>query len=130
MFLKVSGILMIIGGSIGMILGIIAVIGVGALVLLLGPEANAGFLKMAAFLALFSSIVSFIAGIVGVKNAAKPEKAMTCIVYGFLVVGLTLLGNILYVAGGSSFNSTSLVIGLILPALYLFGAYQNKNIKQ
>ena len=44
-FLKVTGILMIIGGSIGMIGGIIAVIGVGALAAIL--ETSSGGLMFA-----------------------------------------------------------------------------------
>lgn len=126
-FLKVTGILMIIGGSISIILGIIAVVGVGALVILIGDEANMGLLMFGAVLVLVSAVVSLIAGIVGVKNAAKPEKAMTCIVYGILTAVLAVLGNILSVVGGADFNVIGLAIGLVLPALYLIGAFQNKK---
>jgi len=128
MFLKVTGILMIIGGSISIIFGIIAVIGVGALVAILGAEANAGLLVVSAILVLVSAVVSLIAGIIGVKNAAKPEKAQTCIIYGVLTAVLAVLGNVLSVAGGSSFNMMGLLTGLVLPALYLVGAFQNKKM--
>ncbi len=125
--LKVAGILMIIGGSIGIILGIIAVLGVGALAIALGSEASLGLLMFAAILTLVSAVVSLIAGIVGVKNAAKPEKAGLCIVFGVLTAVLAVLGNILSVAGGGAFSTMGLVTGLLLPVLYLIGAFQNKN---
>jgi len=127
-FLKVTGILMIIFGGIGIVFGIIAVIGVGALAMLLGPEANVGLLTFAAILALVSAVVSLIAGIVGVKNAAKPEKANVCIVYGILTAVLAVLGQILTMAGGGSFNVMNLIIGLVIPVLYLIGAFQSKKL--
>ena len=126
-FLKVTGILMIIGGAVGIIFGLIAVIGVGALVALLGTDANGGLLMFAAVLALVSAIVSLIAGIIGVANAAKPEKAMVCIVFGVLTVALSVLGNVLTIVGGGSFNGVGLVTGLVVPVLYLIGAFQNKS---
>ena len=126
--LKVAGILMIIGGSISIILGIIAVIGVGALLILLGEEANTGLLMIGLVLMLVGAVVNLVAGIVGVKNAAKPEKAKTCIVFGVLVVFFSVLGNVLSLVGGSDLNVINLAMGLVFPALYLVGAFQNKKL--
>ncbi len=126
-FLKVTGILMIIGGAFSIIFGIIAVAGVGALALFLGSEASMGLLVVSALLTLVSGIVSLIAGILGVKHAANPQKAQTCIVFGIIAAALAVLGSILNVAGGNSFNLAGLLIGLVLPVLYLIGAFQNKS---
>jgi len=129
--LKVAGILMIIGGSIGLIVGIIAVLGVGILVAALnalGESANQGLLMFGAVLILLGAVIQFVAGIVGVKNAKKPEKAMVCIVFGILTVVVSLLSNVLTVVGGGDFSIVSLGIGLVLPALYLIGAFQNKKL--
>ncbi|MGI6497376.1 MAG: hypothetical protein ACOX0U_00790 [Oscillospiraceae bacterium] len=128
--LKVTGILMIIGGGLGIIFGIIAVLGVSVAVEFingLGGDANLGLLMFAAILTLISAIVSLAAGIVGVVNAAKPEKAIVCIVFGILTAALSVLGNILTTAGGGSFSVLNLMIGLVLPVLYLIGAFQNKK---
>ena len=73
-FLKITGILMIIGGGVSIVVGIIAVSGVGLLALALGSEADMGLLMMASILVLASAITSLIAGIIGVKNSAVPEK--------------------------------------------------------
>lgn len=126
-FLKVAGILMIIGGGLGIILGIIAVLGVGLLAAALGAEASLGLLTFAAVLSLIGSVVSLIAGILGVANAAKPEKATVCIVFGILTAVLSVLGNVLTAAAGGSFSVVNLILGLVLPALYLIGAFQNKK---
>ena len=128
--LKVVGILMIIFGALGMIFGLIAVIGVGALAALLGADANVGLLTVAAILYLIGTIITFIAGIVGVKNAAKPEKAQTCIIFGILAAAFSVLGNILTMVGGGSFNAFGLLSGLVIPVLYLIGAFQNKKLAQ
>lgn len=105
-FLKVTGILMIIGGAIGIIFSIIALLGIAALV---------------------GSIAQLVAGIIGVANCKKPEKAMTCIVFGVIVAVFNVAGVILNVAGGGSFNFVSLITGLILPVLYVIGAGLNKK---
>lgn len=123
-FLKVTGILMIISGALGIIFGIISVLGVGVLAAL---GANSGLLTFAAILALVSGVASLVAGIMGVKNAAKPEKAMQCIILGFLTAALSILGNVLTVVGGGDFSVINLVLGLVIPVLYLIGAFQNKQ---
>ena len=66
-----------------------------------------------------------IAGIIGVLNAEKPQKAKACIVWGALVAVLSVAGKILGVAGGGDFNAFSLVLGLVLPVLYIIGAVKN-----
>lgn len=127
-FLKITGILMIIGGAIGIIVGIIAVIGaIGAMALF---GSGVWPLIIGALMVLLSAVVSLIAGIYGVKYAAIPEKAQTCITYGILTAAFALLGIVLNMIGGSSFSMTHLITGLLLPGLYLYGAYQNKSLAQ
>lgn len=134
-FLKVAGILMIIGGAFGIIFGIIAIAGVG-LLSALAVEAGVGIggLVVATILALIGAIIELVAGIVGVKNAAKPEKAQKCIVLGIIVAVLSVAGNIWSSAStasitGAAFslNVTGLITGLLLPALFLIGAFQSKK---
>jgi len=122
--LKVAGILMIIGGGLSIILGIVAVLGVGLLAAL---GVNSGLLTLASIIVLISGVVMLIAGILGAKNAAKPEKAQSCIIFGIIVIVLAILGNVLSIAAGTEMNYLSLGTGLILPILYLVGAFQSKK---
>lgn len=124
-FLKVTGILMIIGGSIAIIAGIIAVIGASAMAVLL--ETSAGGLIFASVLTLVSAVIQLIAGIMGVKNSARPEKAQSCLVMGVLVALFSVAGNIMTVVLGSDFNVIGLITGLVLPVLYIIGAVLNKK---
>lgn len=122
-FLKVTGILMIIGGALGIILGIVALVGAIA-----GVALGASFLLLvAAIFTLVSAILQLVAGIVGVKNCDKPENAQKCIKWGVIVVALTVLGSLISVIGGGKFDVLSLLIGLVLPALYIYGAIKNKG---
>ncbi|MGD9559998.1 MAG: hypothetical protein AB7V55_05265 [Oscillospiraceae bacterium] len=127
-FLKVTGILMIISGAISIIFSIIALLGVGVLAAALGGDASLTLLILASVLALVSSVISLVAGVLGVKNAARPEKATVCIVFGILTAVFSVLGNVLTVAGGGSFSIPSLILGLVIPVLYLIGAFQNKKL--
>ena len=124
-FLKVTGILMIIGAAFGIIGGIIALIGAGALAAVL--ETSAGGLMLASALILLSAIFQLIAGIMGVKNCDKPEKAQNCLVMGIIVAILSVSGNIISNVLGSDFNILSYATGLIIPVLYIIGAVKNKE---
>ena len=124
-FLKVTGILMIIGAVFGIIGGIIALIGSGALAAVL--ETSAGGLMLASALILVSAIFQLIAGIMGVKNCDKPEKAQTCLVMGIIVAILSIAGNVTSNVLGSDFNIFSYATGLIIPFLYIIGAAKNKE---
>ena len=124
-FLKVTGILMIIGGAFGIIGGIVAMIGAGALAAVL--ETSAGGLMLASALILASAVFQLIAGIMGVKNCDKPEKAQSCIVIGVIVAILSVAGNVISNVLGSDFNIMSYATGLIIPVLYIIGAAKNKT---
>lgn len=126
--LKFAGILLIIGGTVNIILDIISLIGLGVLALVSSNEANMGFLVLANIFFLMGAIVSLIAGIKGVKNAGRPEKAKTCITFGILTAVFTVLGSIITIIAGESFNFIGFLLGLLLPAIYLVGAFQNKNL--
>ena len=124
-FLKVTGILMIIGGALSAILGIVAVLGVAALAYIASAQTEAGMLYASTILLLISGVVELIAGIIGVINAEKPQKAKACIVWGALVAILSVEGTILGVVGGSDFSVSGLVLGLVLPVIYIIGAVKN-----
>ena len=124
-FLKVTGILMIIGAAFGIIGGIIAMIGVGALAAVL--ETSAIGLMLASVLVLASAVFQLIAGIMGVKNCDKPEKAQACLVMGIIVAILSVAGNVTSNVLGSSFNILSYATGLVIPVLYIIGAAKNKE---
>ena len=126
-FLKVTGILMIIGGAFGIIGGIIAMIGAGALAAVL--ETSAGGLMLASALILASAVFQLIAGIMGVKNCDNPEKAQSCLVMGVIVAILSVSGNIISNVLGSDFNIFSYATGLIIPVLYIIGAVKNKELE-
>ena len=124
-FLKVTGILMIIGGVFGIIGGIVAMIGAGALAAVL--ETSAGGLMLASALILASAVFQLIAGIMGVKNCDKPEKAQSCLVMGVIVAILSVAGNVISNILGSSFNILSYATGLVIPVLYIIGAVKNRE---
>lgn len=136
-FLKVTGIIMIIGASLGIIISILAIIGIAAIdamgnavmdsmEITESVEYNIGLLYVSGILSLVGAAMEMVAGILGVANSKKPEKANVCIVFGAIVILFSLAGSILTVVGGNSFPVASFLIGLVLPVLYLIGAFKNK----
>lgn len=124
-FLKVTGILMIVFGALALILSIVAAIGLAALAAL---DLNTWQYTLAVILMLVGSIFELIAGIVGVKNCNKPEKAGTCMVWGIIVIALSVLSNVLTLVGNpDNFSIVTLLTGLVIPVLYLIGAVMNKK---
>ena len=126
-FLKVSGVLMIIGGGISIILGIIAALGVAALAYISDGTVSLSLIYASVALMIVSAVAQLVAGIIGVVNCKKPEKAGNCIVWGIIVAVLYVAGTILNAVGGGSFSVFSLILGLVLPVLYIIGAVFNKK---
>lgn len=126
-FLKVTSILMIIGGVIAVIAGIIGVLGVSALAALAGSAEGTGLLYVSCILVIVASIFELIAGIKGLGACKAPEKAGACVKWGIIIAVLSVVSMIIGVAAGGSFSVSSLVLNLILPGLYAYGAIQMKN---
>ncbi len=129
--LKVTGILMIIGGALALVIALIAVIGIAAAASLAAGALGGGIIALAVIASILSLLgggVELAAGILGVKNWNQPAKAQSCIVFGAIIIALSVLSNILNLASGSEFNLFSLLLGLVLPVLYLIGAVQLKNM--
>lgn len=124
-FLKVCGILMIIGGAIALIVAIIAVAGLGLLQATLGAEFKVGLAWVAVILAFVGAVVELVTGIVGVVNSKKPEKAKVCIFWGCFVAVMSVASAILTTASGQDFPVMSLLLGLVLPVLFIIGAVKN-----
>ena len=77
-FLKVTGILMIIGGGISIIMGIIAALGVAALAYISDGKASSALLYASVVLMLVSAAAELTVGIIGIincKNRKKQESA-------------------------------------------------------
>ncbi len=125
-FLKVTGILMIIFGSIALIIAIMALLGLGVLEAMGAPM---GLLWASGIIALLGAVAEFIAGIIGVVNWNKPNKANTCIGWGIAVAAMCVISNIFTLIGyPENFNVFSLLTGLVIPVLYLIGAFKNKKL--
>ncbi len=128
-FLKVTGILMIIFGSISLITSLVAIFGVAALDSLFEGQYNMGMIYFSCVLMLISAIAEFVTGIIGVANCKKPEKAKMCMAFGIVVAALCVIGTVCNAIGYSSFGASnifSLFCGLVLPVLFIIGATKNK----
>jgi len=135
-FLKVTGILMLIGGSFALLssvlmllFGVVLVDGAVHANLSRSQDVAVGIIVAALVLVIAASVVQFIAGIVGVKNAKKPEKANVCIVFGILAALIYLVSLLMNFLGGSAhtwLDALVIPFGLVVPALYLVGAFQLK----
>ena len=132
-FLKITGILMIIFGGISIVMGFIAVAAVGLVsgfidevgAITGDASLNSGLLTLASWLIVIGGALQLVTGIIGVINAAKPEKAMICIVFGVLVALISVISFIVSMVGGKP-DFVSLLMGAAVPALFLIGAFQSK----
>ena len=125
-FLKVTGILMIIFGSTALIIAIVALLGLGVLEAMGAPM---GLLWASGIIALLGAVAEFVAGIIGVVNWNKPNKANTCIGWGIAVAAMCVISNTPTLIGyPENFNVFSLLTGLVIPVLYLIGAFKNKKL--
>lgn len=87
-------------------------------------------LLVSVILSAIQTVLYLIAGIVGIINCNKIEKAKICFVFGILLI-VTVFGMQAYSilsAPFSMLNVFSLIIGLILPLLYFWGALKNRQV--
>lgn len=125
-FLKITSILMIIGGIIAVIAGVIAILGVSALVALAGSAEGIGLLYASSILVTITSVIEIIAGAKGLKACKVPENAGKCVTWGIVIAVLSIISMVICLIGGGKFNITSLVLNLLVPGLYVYGALKTK----
>ena len=126
-FLKVTGILMIIAAVFSIIAGVL-VSGLGMLAAGVGAAAGLTFAYWAAlFLTLVGGICQMIAGIKGVKHSKRGEKAGNLILWGVIVAAFSVLSIVLNLVNGGEFNVISVLTGVAIPALYIYGAALNSR---
>ena len=129
--LKVSGILFIVFGGISLLLGVLALAGLmmpgGAQMVEQTTGVSATTVIIGAILIVVIAAVNITAGILGVKNANKPEKAQTCFIVAVVLLVIIIVNSVISVSTGQ-FNIVSIVIQFVLPVLYLLGAIKNKEV--
>ena len=100
----------------------------GALAAGLGAASGLTFAYWAAlFLTLIGGICQLIAGIKGVKHSKRSEKAGGLIVWGAIVAVFSVLSIVMNLVNGGEFNVTSVLTGVAVPALYIYGAVLNSK---
>jgi len=123
-FLKVTSVLMIIGGVIGVIAGIIAILGISALAALMETGEGTGLLYASSTIVTLASVIQFVAGIKGIG------ACNACIKWGVIIAVLSIISMIIGLVAGGAFSITSLIVNLLVPGLYIYGAIQMKNGSQ
>lgn len=129
-FLKVTGILMIIASVFSILLGVVAA-GLGGLAAGLGAASGlTADYYLVLVITLVGGICQLIAGIVGIKHSKKIENAKKCIVWGAIVAAFAVLSIIVNLVNGGEFNVMSIITGLVVPGLYIYGAVLNAKEHQ
>ena len=126
--LKVCGVFFVIEGIVGIISN-------GFMTLILGlgtflDKTEGGALVTAiATIYLISSIISLIAGVMGIKYASN--KSSKCLVWGIINLVLVLAGGIMsYMGQGVTVaHAAYCVATIVIPSFYIAGAYMNNNIE-
>ena len=94
----------------------------------LGAESGLTFPYWAAlFLTLVGGICQMIAGIKGIKHSKRSEKAGKLIVWGVIVAVFSVLSIVMSLVNGGEFNVVSILTGIAIPALYIYGAVLNSK---
>ncbi len=126
-FLKVTGILMIIGAVFSIIGGVL-VGGLGALAAGFGGASGLTFSYwMALLLTLGGGICQMIAGIKGVKHSKRSESAKELIKWGVIAAAFSVLGIVMNLVNGAEFSILNVLTGVAIPVLYIYGAVLNSK---
>lgn len=127
-YLKVTGILLVIGGLFG-------VTAYGLLSLLLGvaiidQAATTGSITVTAIAAayLIAAVIQLVAGVMGIWGCNNPKKADGCYKIGIIVLIISIAAAVvnLFGTGLEPTAVISALLSLIVPGLYIYGAKLNK----
>ena len=124
--LKVTSILMIICGVIGVLVSAIAVMAVIAL-----KSSGMGILPLilsiGSIITLVASVIQIIAGVRGLGVCKTLTGADKCVFWGAIITALAIISTILGLIGSRNVSITSIVLNLLIPILYTYSASQIKN---
>ena len=85
-------------------------------------------LTIITILSVISAIIELICAILGIVNRNKVEKAGLLIILGIVMIVVSLVANLVpMVMWKAAISAVSIIVGLVLPVLYLIGAFLNKN---
>ena len=140
--LKVCGILMIIFAAIALVVVVIGFIGYS---MMDNPEVKQAMEQAALqtgtavasksdtlislLISTLAVVLEMTAGILGIRNCNRPDKAQSCFIMGVIII-VYQLANAIYATIAGSFSIITTIIGLILPVLYVWGALKNKQVSQ
>lgn len=141
-FLKVVGILLIIGGVFGFIGAasnafVASALSSGSL-----DSATTAIYEQAGLTAetfqagiitsVIQGVIYLAAGILGVANCNKIEKANICFICGIVLIAFVLVnaGISAVTTGFTALSVVSILASLILPLLYFWGALKNRQAMQ
>lgn len=128
--LKVTGIIYIVLGALGLLLALISLGGGGILMALGGADAGVAVgavVMVLGVLAAISAILYLILGILGVKNCDRPEKCGANFVLGIVLLVLLVISIISEVAMLGIGSAVIDIVVLVLSIVYLMGAKQNRD---
>lgn len=125
-FLKITSILMIVGGIIAVITGVIAILGISVLAALSGSVEVTVLLYVSSILVTVASVIQIITGVKGLKACKAPETAGKCVTWGIVIAVLSIISLVIGLIGGGDFNIT-MALNLLMPGLYIYGAMQIKT---
>ena len=137
--LKVVGIIMVVLGVLSFLTNLVnfamlGTIGEGEMGELFEQTITASGItveayQMSVYITAAGSLLNTVIGIIGIVNCNKIQKAGICFVCGIILI-LWQLGNDAYSAisaGVTVLSIVSMILGLILPLLYFWGALKNRQ---
>ena len=134
--LKIVGIIMMVFGAIAFVVGIWNLTQIGSPLVRMGLSMlgmSAAPLVISGIIGLLSAAFSIFAGLTAFKSCEDLDKAETLKMYGIVAAGFVVVNMILaFIMVPAGFRGALIpntIIGLILPALYIFGAMKNIEAK-
>jgi len=126
----VTSIILIVGAAIALF-GVIALAGaIGAYdsqVLSSVDLPSKGVLGLLVVVGLIGTVFDLFVGITGVRNASNPAKGDFLVKLGIILVAWALINTILNFVLYQSGGPFQVILGFILPVLFLVGAFNLKN---
>lgn len=125
--LRVASIIMIVFAIANLVIGLLMMLGVFFASASDAVGVAAGVAAILGVVAFIGGLLNLFVGVVGLNASKRNEKNTLAFVLGVISVIYGIYGIVSAVSTGDAGSIANAFVGIILPALYLYGVFQTRK---
>lgn len=125
--LRVASIIMIVFAIANLVIGLLMMLGVFFASMDDAVGVAAGVAAVLGVVAFIGGLLNLFVGVVGLNASKRNEKNTLALILGIISVIYGIYGIVSAISAGDAGSIANAFVGIILPALYLYGVVQTRK---